>query len=282
MHTTYIAVEDAASHLNHPDWVFIDCRFSMDQPTLKEQEYGRSHLPGAHYAHLERDLSNPEQMGKAGRHPLPDFEALVSNFSKWGIDPTVQVVAYDDGSGAMAARLWWILRWMGHDAVAVLDGGWNAWNRAGLPLSAEIPEPSPRSFQMNPRHEWLLRANEVDAVRNRSEVCMIDARSRERFRGENETLDPVAGHIPGALSFPCTENLDAEGKVISVEALCRRFEQVLEGRSPDRLISYCGSGVTACLNLLALKHSGLGNGRLYAGSWSEWITDPARPVATGD
>ncbi len=281
MHTTYIPAEEVASKLDHPDWVLLDCRFSLDAPDLKEQDYQQSHLPGARYVHLERDLSGEIQVGKTGRHPLPTFEDLVVRLGSWGIGPGVQVVAYDDANGAYAARLWWILRWLGHDAVAVMDGGWNAWTAAGLPVSEALPTKEPREFQLNPRHTWLLNAHEVDALRERPDVVLIDARSGDRFRGENEPIDSVAGHIPGANSLPCSENLGPDGLVKTPEALCERFEAVLNGRPPERLISYCGSGVTACLNLLALKHAGLGDGRLYGGSWSDWITDPDRPIATG-
>ena len=281
MYTTYIPAEEVASQLENPDWVLLDCRFSLDAPDLKEQDYQQSHLPGARYVHLERDLSGDIQLGKTGRHPLPTFEDLVTRLGSWGIGPGVQVVAYDDANGAYAARLWWILRWLGHDAVAVLDGGWNAWNAAGLPVSDALPHTTPREFELNPRHTWLLNAHEVDALRERPDVVLIDARSGDRFRGENEPIDPVAGHIPGAISVPCSENLGPDGCAKSTESLCERFEAVLKGRPPERLISYCGSGVTACLNLLALKHAGLGDGRLYGGSWSDWITDPDRPIATG-
>jgi thiosulfate/3-mercaptopyruvate sulfurtransferase len=219
--------------------------------------------------------------GQTSRHPLPSIDSLAQTFSRWGIDEQVQVVVYDDTGGAMAARLWWLLRWLGHDAVAVLDGGWPRWQSEGYPARNGVESRASRVFTPRLRPPLLADAAEVLAVRDDPAYCLLDARSADRYRGENEPFDPVAGRIPGAISAPYTENLGPEGCFRPVEELQTWFQNLLGDTPSERTIVYCGSGVTAAHNLLALAHAGLGEGRLYAGSWSEWITDPERPIEVG-
>lgn len=279
-HTTLISAAGLAAHLRHPDWVVVDCRFSLSDPLAGRRAWERGHIPGARYAHLEEDLSAPA--GPGGRHPLPDPDALAARLRSWGIGDATQVVAYDDSFGSMAGRLWWLLRWLGHDNVALLDGGLPAWKRAGGALSDAPAELSPARFTVR-RHDVLqadaaavLRALEAD------EALLLDARPEERFAGEIEPFDRVAGHIPGSINRPWEDNLDLSGELLPAAELREEYERLLGGRAPQRVIHLCGSGVTACLNLLAMEHAGLAGSRLYPGSWSEWIEDPARPVATGE
>jgi len=285
MPTTLIEPAELKEHLGDPDWAIVDCRFDLARPGWGAQVFAASHIPHALYAHLDQDLSAPRTAG-TGRHPLPQVEVLAATFGRWGIDERVQVIAYDQGSGAYAARLWWLLRWLGHLEVAVLNGGLAAWERAGLPLSSAIEPRAPRHFTARPDPGLLAGGSEVAAaVRSgafvRSEELLVDARSADRFAGENETIDPVAGHIPGARNHPFAANLDAQGRFLEGGHLRRSWENTLRGALPQQLIAMCGSGVTACHNLLALEVAGLGGARLYAGSWSEWITDPAHPIARG-
>ncbi len=279
--TTLIDAAVLRRHLLSPDWRIIDCRFSLNDPEQGRRDYRAEHIPGALYAHLDEDLSAPVVPGKTGRHPLPAPAELAKTFSRWGIDEAVQVVAYDAGSGAIAARLWWMLRWLGHDAVAVLNGGWAAWQAAGFPTETQVVAPSPRQFRPRIRSEWVVSAEELEKMRRDPGARLIDAREADRYRGENEPIDPVAGHIPGALNVPYSENLTPKGRFCAPEALRERFSPILQNVPPEAVACYCGSGVTACHNLLAIKYAGLGDARLYPGSWSEWITDPNRPVATG-
>jgi len=275
---TLISTEVLQQHLDDPAWVLVDCRFALEDPTRGERAYEQGHIPGALYAHLERDLTGAVIPGKTGRHPLPPVEHLAARFSAWGITATVQVVAYDDSGGSMAARLWWLLRWLGHEAVAVLDGGWPCWRVEGRPFRRGREWRSPRRFVPRPRPELVASVEDVMAALGDPHIRLIDSRSPERYRGEYEPLDPVAGHIPGAVCAPYLENLDARGRFRPAAELRQRFERILGDVPPSRAIFYCGSGVTAAHNLLALAHAGLGEARLYAGSWSEWITDPARPI----
>jgi thiosulfate/3-mercaptopyruvate sulfurtransferase len=245
--------------------------------------YFEAHIPGAQYAHLDDDLSGPVIPGKTGRHPLPDPARMGLRLSAWGIGPVTQVVAYDDVGGGIAARLWWMVRWLGLETVAVLDGGWPAWVAEDLPTeSGATARRAPRTFVPELHPDRVVTADEVDARRGQPGFRLLDARAAERYRGEQEPIDPVAGHIPGALSAPFKQNLDADGRFLPPEALHARFEALLQDTPPGESVSYCGSGVTAAHNLLAMAHAGLGDGRLYAGSWSDWITDPYRPVSSGE
>ena len=285
MPTTLIEPAALAAHLADPDWAIVDCRFDLARPEWGTLAWAAGHIPNAQYAHLDRDLSGPRS-ALTGRHPLPAIAALSATFGRWGIDKEVQVVAYDQGAGAYAARLWWLLRWLGHPQVAVLDGGFAAWERAGLPLETAATVRAPRRFTPAPAADLVVTtaalAQAVAAgALTRGELTVVDARSADRFAGQNETLDPVAGHIPGARNHPFTGNLDAHGRFLSAPELRRCWADTLRERPAATLIAMCGSGVTACHNLLALEAAGLAGARLYAGSWSEWIRDPARPVARG-
>ena len=285
MPTTLIEPAALAAHLADPDWAIVDCRFDLARPEWGALAWAAGHIPNAQYAHLDRDLSGPRS-ALTGRHPLPAIAALSATFGHWGIDEEVQVVAYDQGAGAYAARLWWLLRWLGHPQVAVLDGGFAAWERAGLPLETAATVRAPRRFTAAPAAGLVVTtaalAQAVAAgALTRGELTVVDARSADRFAGQNETLDPVAGHIPGARNHPFSGNLDAHGRFLSAPELRRCWADTLRERPAATLIAMCGSGVTACHNLLALEAAGLAGARLYAGSWSEWLRDPARPVARG-
>jgi thiosulfate/3-mercaptopyruvate sulfurtransferase len=293
--TLLIEPTELANFLGQPDWVIVDCRFDLARPQWGESAYAQGHIPGAVYAHLDRDLSGP--VGPhTGRHPLPSPEQLAATFGRWGIDGAAsgpaasggrtQVVAYDQANGAYAARLWWLLRWAGHREVAVLNGGFAAWQRAGLPLSTDQAARPAREFVATPVDGALVTAAELerlvaDGVLADERAALVDARGADRFAGQNETLDPVAGHIPGARNHPFTGNLDANGRFLAAQELRGRWLQTLGRAPPAEAIAMCGSGVTACHNLLAMELAGLSGARLYPGSWSEWIRDPKRPIARG-
>lgn len=281
MYTTLISTTDLARNLDGPDWAVIDCRFNLSDTEAGRRAYRNGHIPGARYAHLDEALSGHIIPGRTGRHPLPNPDVAAMRFERMGIGNNVQVAAYDDSGGMIAARLWWMLRWLGHDAVAVLDGGWQRWVGEGRPLETAIPEPEPRAFIPHPRPEFLVDADTVENIRKGPEYKLVDSRAAERYRGEVEPIDPVAGHIPGAFNLPNEENVGAEGVFLSEEALKKRFRQALGETGPAQTVFYCGSGVSACRNILAYKHAGLGDARLYPGSWSEWITDPEREVERG-
>ena len=278
---TLISAAELAANLEDENWAVIDCRFSLADTEQGRRLYLTSHIPGAIYAHIDEDLSGPVTPGKTGRHPLPEPAALAEKLSSWGVDERVQVVAYDDSGGAMAARLWWLLRWLGHDAVAVVDGGWSQWQAAGLPVTPAISSRTPRIFAPRVRGGMAATTQELNNRLDAPDLALFDSRTADRYRGENETIDPVAGHIPGAISAPYPDNLQADGCFQPAPALRERFAALLHGAPAREAIFYCGSGVTAAHNVLAVTHAGLGDTRLYAGSWSEWITDPNRPVATG-
>jgi thiosulfate/3-mercaptopyruvate sulfurtransferase len=278
--TTLIDASELSLHLNDKDWAIVDCRFSLDNTERGRRDYVEAHIPGAVYAHLDHDLSGPKIPGKTGRHPLPDMRAFAETLSAWGIDSDTQVVAYDDLTGSMAARLWWMLNWVGHPDVALLDGGWSFWQRSGLPSRRSQENRPSRRFELHEVPGAYVSTEQVQAYGNDPRYLMLDARSTQRYRGEVEPIDPVAGHIPGAISAPHEQNLTSEGRFLSSEALRRRFGGLMKSVPPENVICYCGSGVTAAHNLVAIAHAGLGRARLYAGSWSEWITDPSRPVVT--
>lgn len=281
IYTTVVSAGDLAHHIDDPDWVIVDCRFTLTDPEAGRRAYTQGHLPGARYAHLEDDLSAPVSP-LSGRHPLPDPDVLEGKLGVWGIDSEKQVVAYDDTFGAMASRLWWLLRWLGHDRVALLDGGLPAWTRAGLPVTTEIPRVHPTHFLANPRPGMVVSAESVAASLAEDSAVLVDARAEERFSGEVEPLDPVAGHVPGAVNLPWEDNLDLDGTFLPPGDLKELYGDIIGSHSRADVIAMCGSGVTACHNLLAMEIAGISAARLYAGSWSEWITDPARPVATGE
>jgi thiosulfate/3-mercaptopyruvate sulfurtransferase len=278
--TTLIDAKSLAAQLGRDDLVVVDCRFDLGDTAWGESSCSAAHIPGASYLHLDRDLSGPVT-SRSGRHPLPDPERFAKRLGAAGVGDGCQLVAYDQGNGAYAARLWWLARWIGLRAVAVLDGGLAAWSAAGLPLDPASPARPPRT--LTPRvdvHAWL-DSDTIAELRVKPGSLLLDARGAERFAGRNETIDPVAGHVPGARSHPFTLNLDAGGRFLDRDALRRHWLTVLGSLPSSAVVAMCGSGVTACHNLLALEHAGLGGGRLYAGSWSEWIRDPRRPVAVG-
>jgi thiosulfate/3-mercaptopyruvate sulfurtransferase len=280
---TLISTDELAAHLDDPQWVVVDCRFSLADTESGQRDYLTAHIPGAVYAHLDRDLSGSVIKGQTGRHPLTSIEKAVRVFSGWGIEPDVQVVAYDDAGGALAAvRLWWMLRWLGHDQVAVLDGGWQKWLREGYPTQCGEETRSKGSFTPQPRTQMITTTQKVSDLLGKSPICIMDARTADRYRGENEMIDPVAGHIPGARNFPYPKNLTSGGTFRPAEELRQMYLDFLGDFPPEQAIFYCGSGVTSIHNILAMVHAGLPQPRLYAGSWSEWIADPARPVAVGD
>lgn len=277
-----ISPQQLAARQRTPGVVILDCRFALEDPDYGQRSYAMGHIDGAAFADLERDLSGPVTKGKTGRHPLPDPRVLGQRLQDWGIDPDSEVILYDDGTGAYAARAWWLLAWLGkRDGVYLLDGGLKAWHAAGLPLSLDPPGNKPGTFAGEPDMSLVLSAERLYGRLGNTDMTLLDARAEPRFRGEMEPIDPVAGHIPGAQCAVFTDNLGADGRFLPPEQLRQRFDEKLQGRSPDKLVAYCGSGVTACHNLFALCLAGYPLGALYAGSWSEWITDPSREVATG-
>lgn len=283
-HDTLIGCDQLAGRLDEPAWRLFDCRFDLADTRHGAAAHARSHIPGAYYADLERDLSGPVTPS-SGRHPLPDPARLCAWLGRHGVGRDTRVVAYDDSGGTMAVRLWWLLRWLGHRRVAVLDGGWQAWCEAGLPLeSASPPPPAAAVFDAVPDpHQVVTTAEVAASLRGGADrLLLLDARAQARFRGAAEPIDPVAGHVPGAVNVPLQDNLDARGRFKSAAELRARYDTALAGRPPAEVAAMCGSGVTACHTLLAMAVAGLTGSRLYAGSWSEWIRDPARPVATGD
>lgn len=282
MYTTLIEPAELASHSNDPNWIALDCRFDLARPGWGEGAYAEGHVPNALYAHLDRDLSSPVT-STSGRHPLPLKEAFAETLSRWGIDQNVQVVAYDQGSGVYASRAWWLLRWAGHVSVAVLNGGFAAWQHAGLPVSNQPGVRQPRRFIPSRTRTGVVSTGELLQMLASGQLAsgertLVDARSADRFAGQNETLDPVAGHVPGAANYPFAQNLDPQGRFLPATTLRVKWLETLHDRAPSTVIAMCGSGVSACHNLLALEIAGLAGAQLYAGSWSEWIRDAARPV----
>jgi thiosulfate/3-mercaptopyruvate sulfurtransferase len=277
--TTLVDTETLARHLDDPSWVVFDCRHDLARPDWGETEYAKSHIPGARFLHLDRDLSAP-MTGKNGRHPLPDPGALAAKLGAAGVGPATQVVVYDAQASAYAARAWWSLRWLGHDAVAILDGGWGRWLKEGHPETAALPAPTAARFVARTRAMAVDAAYVLAHLRD-PVVKVVDARANDRYRGQNETLDPVAGHIPGSVNRVIKENLDATGRFKPAAQLLAEWEAFLGGLAPGQVVHSCGSGVAACHNLFAMELAGLAGSRLYGGSWSEWVADPSRPVATG-
>jgi thiosulfate/3-mercaptopyruvate sulfurtransferase len=279
-YTTLIDAATLASQLERDDVAIFDCRFELGNPGWGGSEYAREHIPGAQYLHLDRDLASPITT-QSGRHPLPDPQQFARRIGALGAGPGMQLIAYDLGNGAYAARFWWLARWIGVRSVAVLDGGITAWRAAGLPLERTVRTPQARQMPVTLAKDAALDSAAVAELSRRPGNLLVDARSADRFAGRNETIDPIAGHVPGARNLPFTGNLGADGKFLPAELLRRRWMTLLGSQPPAALIAMCGSGVTACQNLLALEHAGLGGARLYPGSWSEWIRDPQRPIAVG-
>ena len=278
--TTLIATETLATHIDDASFAIVDCRFRLDDPGWGEREYEAAHIPGALYAHLDHDLSSTPT-GTNGRHPLPDPTELQRRLGTFGIAPGVQVVAYDQDTGAFASRLWWLLRWVGHRAVAVLDGGLAKWTAESRPTRGGIEPRKQADFSGERNRDMMVDAATVAQVTNRRDWRLLDARAPERYRGEVEPIDKKAGHIPTAVNHPFQTNLTAGGTFRSPSELRGQFEASLGSVPPAQTIAYCGSGVTACHNLLAMEHAGLHGARLYPGSWSEWSADASNPTATG-
>jgi thiosulfate/3-mercaptopyruvate sulfurtransferase len=278
-YTTIVPANVLRSHLDDPEWVIIDCRYSLEDPGFGEKAYLEAHIPGAIFAHLDEQLSGTIIPGKTSRHPLPTVDEITQTFSNWGIDEQVQVIGYDDRGGGIAARLWWLLRWLGHDHVAVLDGGWSNWVSSDHPTNATRTNRDPRTFVPRNRSELLIEVDEVVTDLSEGRFRLLDSRSPERYRGEEEPYDSVAGHIPGAVSCYYALNLDEEGYFLPADKLRARFKNALGEYANDKAVFYCGSGVTGAHNVIAYLHAGLGDAKLYAGSWSEWITDSRRPIS---
>lgn len=281
MHATTLVTTDVlAEALARPGLVVIDCRFDLGHARAGEEAYLAGHIPGAVYAHLDRELADRSRHDR-GRHPLPDSADFCARLGRWGVTPDSQVVAYDGADGVYAARLWWMLRLLGHQKAAVLDGGLAAWVAAGLPLDDKVPRPRPTKYVARYDVKQIATVAVVAARMAVQGSVLIDARAPERFRGEVEPIDAVAGHIPGAINRHYAENLDSNGRFKSPSELGREFRVLLKTSKPPETIHMCGSGVTACHNLLAMEHAGLPGSRVYPGSWSEWISAPGRPIARG-
>lgn len=276
---TLIEAQELAAHASDPHVALLDCRFDLTQPDWGAAQYSLGHLPRAQYVHLDRDLSSAKT-ATSGRHPLPVPEALAATLGKLGVGNDSQVVAYDQGNSMYAGRVWWLLRWLGHTRVAVLNGGLAAWVRAGGAVTTVVDTPAAKHFVPRVSVGAVATTQEVEVLRTKTRELLVDARGADRFAGQNETIDPVAGHVPGAVNHPFPRNLGPDGRFLSKEELRAAWLTTLGAHAPAAVVAMCGSGVSACHNLLALEHAGLHGARLYAGSWSEWIRDPARPVTT--
>lgn len=277
---TLVSAAQLRAGLDHPDLVVFDCRHDLMNPEAGAAAYAAAHVPGARFAHSDRNLSGPKT-GRTGRHPLPDPQVFAAWLGANGVDASKQVVAYDHAGGASATRLWWMLRWLGHDRVAVLDGGWESWVAEGHPTTAQLPAARAALFTPSPRTGVHVDVQFVLEHLGDAGVVVLDARAAERYRGETEPIDPVAGHIPGARNRLYKNNLDGEGRFKPAQALRSEFLALLGDMRADRIVHQCGSGVSACHNILAMEIAGLPGSRLYPGSWSEWCADPARPVERG-
>jgi len=277
MHTTLISTDVLAAHLVDSSWLLADCRYNLNDETWGRAQYEAAHLPGAVLVDVAHQLAGP-RTGTNGRHPLPAIEDMATTFGRMGIGDDVQVIAYDQEAGAFASRVWWMLRYLGHDAVAVLDGGFAKWTREGRPVRGGVETRRPAGFTPRLRQEMRVTADETLAHLGDPSVLLIDARSPDRYAGKPDPLDTIYGHIPGARNRYYRHNVNEAGTMRSGRELRADFEKVLAGTPANQVVMYCGSGITACHNLLAMEHSGLHGARLFAGSWSEWESDPNRPV----
>ena len=280
MHTTIVSTAVLAQHLTDPDWVILDCQHDLVQHAFGREAYARGHIPGARFVSMEDDLAGVKT-GRNGRHPMPSVDALGAVFGRLGIGDRTQVVVYDSSQNSYSGRLWWSLKWLGHDAVAVLDGGLALWTTEGRALNTEGPRVVPVRFTPRVRPAMNVDAALITAHLGNGGLQVVDARAADRYSGAQESIDPVGGHIPGALNRFWKNNVEADGRFKAADALRAEFEALLGGIRPEQVVHQCGSGVTACHNLMAMQIAGLAGGRLYPGSWSEWCADPARPVATG-
>jgi thiosulfate/3-mercaptopyruvate sulfurtransferase len=278
-YTALVQAAELATYLDDPRWVIFDCRHDLANTEAGRRAYREGHIPGARFAHLDEDLSGAKT-GKNGRHPLPGAEDFSSWLGKMGVDEAKQVVAYDASGAAFASRLWWMLKWLGHVRVAVLDGGYKFWIAQKLPVTTELPKIQSTAFRPIVQN-LAVDAKSVESNHDHDHCVVVEARSPERFRGQNETLDPVGGHIPGARNRFFMNNLDEQGKFKTAEILRAEFAQATGNVPAQDVVHQCGSGVTACQSLLAMEIAGLQGSRLYPGSWSEWCSDPSRPIVIG-
>ncbi len=277
MHTTLISTDVLAEHLVDPSWLIADCRYNLNDEIWGRAQYEAAHVPGAVFVEVAHDLAG-QRTGTNGRHPLPAIDDMAATFGRLGIVEGIQVVAYDQEAGTFASRLWWMLRYLGHDAVAVLDGGFVKWTREGRAVRGGVETARPARFTARPRNEMRVTVDETLAHLGDPSVLLIDARSPDRYAGKPDPLDAIYGHIPGARNRYYRHNVSEAGTMRSGRELRADFEGILAGRPASEVVMYCGSGITACHNLLAMEHSGLRGARLFAGSWSEWESDPKRPV----
>lgn len=276
---TLISADSLQQHLNDAQWRIVDCRFNLKDPGEGLALYQMDHIPHAVYAHLDHDLSSPVT-ANSGRHPLPDVNQFKEKLGNWSITKDTQVIVYDDAAGSYAARLWWMLRWLGHDSVAVLDGGFSSWKQQGLPVTSDIPQFSRTTYIGEPNLEMLIDSDDLQEKLAQSQSLLIDVRDPVRYQGIEEPIDKVAGHIPGSINIPWKSNIAENGLYLPKAQLHDEYMKVLHDTPIDNTVFMCGSGVTACHSLLALEHIGISGIKLYPGSWSAWITDPARPVET--
>ncbi len=278
---TIISVEDLNKNLNTQDWLIFDCRFILKDPEGGLKKFNQGHIPGAQYADMDKDLASP-MTSTSGRHPLPNPDEFINKLQSWGVNNTSQIICYDDMSGAFAARMWWLLKWLGHNDVAVLDGGIDKWTANNLTLETDTQQKAAGSFSGQANNDMWVDVEFVQKELEQNKINLLDARSAERFTAKDTKTDPVAGHVPGAMSYPFAENLSKQGVFLPLEELQKRFAPMLSSSEKKEVINMCGSGVTACHNLLAMRIAELPMTRLFVGSWSEWIKDKSRPVATGD
>ncbi len=276
---TIISAAELSLELANPDLVVLDCRFYLPEPEQGYQDFLAGHIPGAGYINLDQDLSGDIKPGITGRHPLPAPAVLADRLSAWGVDGSKQVIAYDNKGGALAARLWWMLNWLGHDRVAVLDGGWNAWLSSGYPQEIAVRDKAPKKFIPKENPNYIADLAFVEKIRLDPDYLLVDARSAERYWGLNETIDAKAGHIPGAVTAPYADNMTEDEYFLPVDQLRERYQDLLEGLPGENVVLYCGSGVTSNHSVIAMVMAGFAMPKLYPGSWSEWSADPQRPIA---
>jgi thiosulfate/3-mercaptopyruvate sulfurtransferase len=275
-----VTTRELADHLDDPKWVVFDTRHELTNPETGPRVYAEGHIPGAYFLHVDHDLSAPKT-GTNGRHPLPDLDTFAAKLNASGVAPGVKVVAYDDAGGCFAVRLWWMLRWLGHEDAALLDGGFPLWQKEGRPVTQAVPAPRPGRFVPRPELGATVDAHFMERFHDAARFKLVDARSAERFEGRNETIDPVAGRIPGAVNRFWKDNLQPDGRFKPADQLRAELSALMGTSAPEESVHMCGSGVTACHNMFALELAGMPSGRLYPGSWSEWCADPSRPIATG-
>jgi thiosulfate/3-mercaptopyruvate sulfurtransferase len=275
-----VTTEELARHLEDPDWVVIDTRHDLTNSEVGPRAYAQGHIPGAYFMHVDHDLAG-RRTGKNGRHPLPDLDEFAAKLNERGVGPGKQVVVYDDLAGNYSVRLWWMLRWLGHGQVALLDGGYPLWVKEGRPVTQAVPPPRQGSFVPRPHLGDAVDVHYVGRFSESPDLKLVDARAAERFTGKQEAIDPVAGHVPGAINRFWKDNLEADGRFKDAGELRAEFDRLLAATPPENVVHMCGSGVTACHNVFAMELAGLPGSKLYPGSWSEWCADPSRPVATG-